>query len=232
MQAPGKKKRSPHIFKNQESKDRFATNSQLLESGKLSCKNHASTPAVALCDYCGYGICKECGVVYGSKMYCKEDAEFLLKRARTGLEGNRRGVPISLAAVISVFNGLWAVSVGFLLMMIGMLGPVVKSSPIIASSVSGFTSYFGELYLFPPEQTLIVGSVSLIAGLIDMVSGYYIWKQSRTWAIIGVAAAIFGPLFTSGYLQLLAIAGVVAIVVLGLGIVKIGLVGLGWKRLR
>jgi len=220
------------VFKDAAARKRFVGNYHRLAAGKLACKNHLTVPAVAICNYCGYGICRECTVVFGLKRYCKEDGEMALKRARVGKESDQRGMALTVAAVLSEINGSWSTIVGFLLIFLGLLGPAAQGSSIVATSVQPFTKYFGEVLLFPPGQTLTVGFVSFLAGLIDVASGYYLWRRSKPWAVISLLAAISGPLLISSYLEILALAGVFTFVILGIAIVKIAFIGYGWRRLK
>jgi hypothetical protein len=170
--------------------------------------------------------------VYGLKRYCKEDAEKALKRDRVIVESTDRGLAITAASILSVTNGLFSVIVGFLLIILGLLGPAASGSSIVANSVEPFTKYFGQVLLFPTGQTVTVGFISFLAGFVDIASGYYLWRRSKLWAMISIIAAIVGPVLTSGYLEILALAGPFTFAILPIAVAKIGLIGYGWRHLE
>jgi len=74
--------------------------------------------------------------------------------------------------------------------------------------------------------------VVLLLGAVDMCAGYYLWRISKPWAVIAVAVSLLGGVMVGSYLEILALAGAFTFLWIATAVVKIGLIGQGWKHLR
>jgi hypothetical protein len=181
---------------------------------------------------CKRGVCKSCQVILDGKHYCKEHAEKRLVREERAEELQERGYAISLASILAVISGLSGVVVGFLLIIIGLLGSGAQNSSILNTTVGPFLNYFEAVSVYPSSETLIVGFVTFMAGALGMVAGYFIWRRSKNAAILSVILAIFGEILLFSYLEVLALAGAFTFIHVILAVVRIVLIALGWKHLK
>jgi hypothetical protein len=181
---------------------------------------------------CKRGVCKSCQVILDGKHYCKEHAEKRLVREERAEELHNRGYVISLASILAVLSGLSGVVVGFLLIIIGLLGPDAQSSPVLSTTLGPFLNYFEAVTLYPSTETIVVGLVAFLSGAIGMVAGYFIWRRSKSAAILSVILAIFGEILVGTYFEVLALAGAFTFIHVVSAVVRILLIAYGWKHLK
>ena len=196
----------------------------------LRCYLHPNARAVTSCAVCHRPICSDCLVVVRGRRLCTHHAEAELEGGEIKETPGGRGVPLSVAAVLSVTNGSLAALGGFLLIIIGLLQPTT-SSDILKSSFEPFLKNFADVLLFPAGEALVAGFIVFMLGCIDVATAAFIWRRSKVGAVVSVFASITGVIMTGIYLELLALAGPYALAWIALGFVKIGSVVLGWKRL-
>jgi len=181
---------------------------------------------------CKRGVCRSCQVLVDGKHFCKEHAEKGLIREERTAAFHERGTAITLASLMAVLSGLSGVVVGFLLIIIGLLGPSAQNASILSTTLGPFLNYFQAVAVYPADQTLIVGLVAFLSGSIGIGAGYFLWRRSKKAAILSAILAIFGEILVATYLEVLALAGAFTFVHLGLAIVRIVLIVLGWKHLK
>lgn len=197
----------------------------------MNCYQHPHTPAVGACSVCGRGLCKPCQVVLEGKRFCKRDAEKQLLREDRAAGLKKRGFELTFASVLAVLDGLSGIVVGFLLTIIGILGPSARTSSLVSNTVAPFLNYFAAVLQFSPTNALFVGILIMSLGSIDVVTGFYLWQRSRAAAILSVCTAVLGIGAVASYLVILALAGVFVFVWVISAIVKIALIGYRWDRL-
>jgi hypothetical protein len=198
----------------------------------VKCYNHPDRNAVGVCTVCKRGVCGDCEVILEGRHYCKEHAEKRLVREERTAGLQERGIPITLASLLAVFSGLAGVVVGFLLIIIGLLGPSAQSSSILSTTLGPFLNYFQAVSAYPPDQTLLVGLVAFLSGSVGIGAGYFLWRRSKNAAMLSVALAIFGEILVATYLEVLALAGAFTFLHVTLAIVRIFLIAFGWKHLK
>jgi len=181
---------------------------------------------------CNKLLCRECLVVVEGKGYCKPHGERLLEREGRVASLKRRGTAISLASVLAVLDGLAGVVVGFLLIILGLLGPTAGNSPILSNTVEPLTSYFANVVTFPSSETLGVGFVLMILGTVDIIAGYYIWGRLKVAAIASVAVTSIAGGLLGAYLVILALAGAFTYAYIVSAVIKLVAIGYGWRHLR
>ncbi|MDA4132874.1 MAG: DUF2180 family protein, partial [Thaumarchaeota archaeon] len=158
----------------------------------MKCYVHPNVDAVGICSTCSRGVCRSCQVVVDGKGYCRRDAERLLLRKEQvpKARGRKRGIAISLAAVLAGLNGVAGLSIGFMIVIIWILGPLAVNSGLMASAMRPFLQNFVNVTLFPPGQAVIAGLAVTVIGMLDMVTGYYLWSRSRLMAVVSVGVSI------------------------------------------
>jgi hypothetical protein len=134
--------------------------------------------------------------------------------------------------VLAVVNGLAAVVVGFLLIIIGLLGPSAQSSPIVSSTVGPFLIYFSAVSQYSYTETVLVGFVAFVAGSIAIAAAYGIWRQSKKAASVPIVVAVLGEVLAVTYLVILALAVDFTILYTALLALQILMTVYGWKHLK
>lgn len=198
----------------------------------MKCYNHPDVDAVGVCAWCKRPVCKSCQVIMEGHRFCKEHAEKRLIREDRAASFKKRGRALTLASIFAETNGLAGGIVGFLLIVIGLLGPSAKGSAVIASSVGQFLDYFNAVTNYPAGETLTVGFTTFVAGSIGMVAGYFLWRQSKLAAVVSVILAVFGEVLIGTYLEILALAGPFTFVWMGTALFRIVMIAVGWKHLK
>lgn len=197
----------------------------------MRCYVHPTVPAVGLCSVCRRGVCKDCQVVLEGKRFCKRDAEMQLEKEERTAASKKRAFEVSLAAVIAFLDGMAGMVVGFLLALIGILGPSARSSPVVATTVAPFLNYFAAVLEFSSTNAVSVGLIALALGCMDVAAGYYLWQNSRAAGVLAIVTAVAGAGLISSYLVILALAGVFVFVWVISAVVKIGLILYRWGSL-
>ena len=83
---------------------------------------------------------------------------------------------------------------GFLLPMIGLVGPSAATSPILFSTFSGLLNYFSAVMVYSSTQTLLVGLAALLLGSIGIAAGYFVWRRSTRGAILAAIVGFSGEI--------------------------------------
>lgn len=85
----------------------------------MKCKNHPETEAAGACVGCGAGVCEQCRLTLGGKMYCQECADRAIEQRPAGAPAAPR--PQAPGAVTSLVLAL----IGFVFVPAGIiLGPL------------------------------------------------------------------------------------------------------------
>lgn len=220
-----------YVFKDQAARRRFIANFRLLKAGKLLCKNHEDRKAVAICNYCGYGTCRECTVIFGLNRYCTDDAEVALKREKALKESGVRGPMITAASALSYVEGALTAGVGFLFLILGVMAPAAQSSSPYVGIWSGF-EYFNPVFLYPQATIIFLGGVLFSLGILDLAVGTYLWRRSRMAGIVEVVACILTVLIFVSFSAVFAVVALLLYALILLGVTEIGAIVAGWSHLR
>jgi hypothetical protein len=145
------------------------------------------------------------------------------------MEFRRRA--ITFGAVFAFLDGLAGAVVGFLLIIIGLLGPEAQASYSFTSILQPFFTYFANVLEFPASQALEIGLLAFVLGLVDIMAGFLILRRSRIAGITAIVISVLGGLLVGSYLVILALAGIFTYVYVISAFVKVILIGLGWKYL-
>ena len=121
-----------------------------------------------------------------------------------------RKTAITIAAAFATLNGVAGAVVGFLLLVIGLLGPQAQNSYSLTPSLQPFFTYFGDVLNFPASQAVDVGLVAIGAGLLEIFAAILMLRRSRIAGMIAIATSILGGFLINSYLVILALAGVFA----------------------
>lgn len=229
MQVPEKK--TPTV-RDAAAKQRFAKNFELLQAGRLRCKNHPEAVAFGVCSLCGAGTCKGCTVAIGSKRYCTADAESLLKRARTSTESAKRAVVITASSVFSYAEGAIAGGLGFLYIVLGMMSPSMQDQYGSSSVIAPSFAFFKQVFAYPSGTVMALGTVFFIAGLADIGVGYFLWRSSKVAGafalVLAANAAITGAIFVPVF----SVVAPLLYLLMAMAALSAGGVIAGWARLK
>ena len=198
---------------------------------QLRCYNHPAHRAVGVCSICKRGICSSCQVIFKGRRFCKDDADLLRKKQVDTVKAQRRKNAISAGAILAFFDGMAGAVVGFLLVVIGLIGPEAQASYSLTNTLQPFFTYFANVLAFPPSQALAVGLFIFGIGLLDMFAAVGIIKQSRLAGVIAIAVSVLGGVAVGSYLVILALAGFFTYVYIISAVIKVMLIGFGWKHL-
>lgn len=229
MQVPDRRAPAPQ---GAEAKRRFTKNFELLQAGRLRCKNHANLVAFGVCSYCGMGTCKECTVAVGSKRYCTADAEKVLKRARVVQDTMGRSPIIVAAALLSCAEGAIAGGLGFLYLVLGLLAPSMQQNSAAASVITASFAFFKPVFAFPSGTIMALGVVVFAAGLIDIGVGFFLWKSSKAAGVFAVVLAVNSALTGGIFLPVFSVVSPLLYLLIGVAAANAGTVIAGWSRLR
>ncbi len=203
------------------------------------CYVHPERRAVAVCAVCNRGVCRLCRATFNGRNYCRSDAETLQvkdavklqKKAQLTPHTRFRRAAIYVAAVLAVLNGLAGAVVGFLLIVIGLVGHEPNASYSFTPVLQAFFTYFADVLKFPASQALDVGLLAFGAGIVDMSISMFLLRGSRAAGIAGIVVSILGGFVINTYLVVLALAGIFAYVYLVSSALKAVLIVLGRKYL-
>ena len=85
----------------------------------MKCKNHPDAEAVGACVGCGAGVCEQCRLMLGGKVYCQECADRAVEQSSAGAPAAPR--PQAPGAVTSLVCAI----IGFAIWPLGIiLGPI------------------------------------------------------------------------------------------------------------
>ncbi|MGA2200077.1 MAG: hypothetical protein ABSG45_09085 [Nitrososphaerales archaeon] len=204
---------------------------QPARTSQTHCYIHPERRSVAVCVVCKRGVCRLCSRVSKGRNFCPPDAAMLQRNYQRTSRAQFRRNAITLAAILAFLNGAGVSVVGFLLIIIGLLGPQAQSAYSLTPALQPFFTYFANVLDFPPSQTFGVGLFAFVIGLVDIFAGILLLRRSRIAGIISILVSILGIFVVSTYLVVLAVAGVFAYVHVVTSSLKALLVGLGWKHL-
>jgi len=119
---------------------------------EMKCYNHPGVGAVGRCAICARPLCRDCIVVVDGKRYCKEDAATLLARQQRADSTRRSVVALTTASVLAALDGLSGIVVGFLLIILGLLGPASSNPYILSNTVEPLLQYFANVIVFPASH--------------------------------------------------------------------------------
>ncbi len=200
-------------------------------TAQLRCYYHPAHRAVGVCSVCKRGVCNSCQVIFRGRRFCKDDAALLRgKEQRTSKTQLRRN-EITLGAIFAFLDGVAGAVVGFLLVIIGLIGPQAQTSYSFTSTLQPFFTYFANVLDFPATQALEVGLFIFCLGLLDIFAGVGMLRRSRVAGILAIGISILGGVAVGSYLVILALAGFFTYVYLVSAVAKIVLIGLGRKYL-
>ena len=198
---------------------------------QLRCYNHPAHRATGVCSICKRGVCSSCQVIFRGRRFCREDADMLRKKQVDTVKAQRRKNAISAGAILAFLDGMAGAVVGFLLIVIGLIGPQAQSSYSLTSTLQPFFTYFANVLAFPSSQALEVGLFIFAIGLLDMFAAVGMIKRSRVAGAISITVSILGGVAVGSYLVILALAGVFTYAYIVSAVIKVGLIGFGWKYL-
>jgi hypothetical protein len=170
-------------------------------------------------------------VIFRGRRFCKDDAALLRKQQVDTVKAHRRKIAVEAGAVLAFLDGMAGAVVGFLLVVIGLIGPEAQTSYSLTNTLQPFFTYFANVLEFPPSQALEVGLLIFAIGLLDMFAAVGMIKRSRVAGVISIAVSILGGVAVGSYLVILALAGFFTYVYIVSAVIKVGLIGFGWKHL-
>ncbi|MGA2664612.1 MAG: hypothetical protein ABSF83_06695 [Nitrososphaerales archaeon] len=195
------------------------------------CYIHPDRRAVGTCVVCRRGVCRLCFVEFKGKNFCSPDAELLRKKEQPTRMMRFKKTAITAASGLAVINGVSGAVVGFLLLVIGLIGPEAHSSATLTPALQPFFTYFANVLTFPASEALAIGLFAFVIAIVDIITGVLMIKQSRLAGIVSIAVAIVGGLLINSYLIILALAGAFTYIHIVLSTIKAILIGIGWDRL-
>jgi hypothetical protein len=177
----------------------------------LKCYVHPDVDAVGVCSACKRPICRSCVRLADDKVYCKRDYGRMGDGAKEADAYARRGAAITLAAVLAYLGGVIGMAGGFLLAILGVLGPEIPQASSAVPSLQPVFGYFAVITALPATAVIEVGVFVLVIGTADVGAGYYLWQCSRAAAVVTVAASILGATLTLVYLGAGTVGGSIAL---------------------
>lgn len=197
----------------------------------IPCQDHPGRAAVGICAICKRGVCVSCRVLIKGKSFCRADAEILQKNehlTRSLLIG--RGT-IRAASGLDFVDGVAGAVLGFLLLILGLIGPQAKTSATIAAELQPFFATFEKVLTYPASLALAIGLFAFMLGVVDMMAGILLFGHSRVAGVISILVSTLWILMIANYPIIFAVAGVFTYGILALVLVKIGLIVVGWNEL-
>lgn len=163
----------------------------------MKCYVHHNADAVGVCTSCGRGVCRRCAVRVGGKIYCKEDARTGFSKTTVAValavQAPHRGVGVMLGSIFSYLLGGISGLVGCLLIFSAIItGGSGNSSFFSLSLFTGDLAFLGSLQNYPSSTVTTIGIVTLIFGFFGIAAGYYIWRPSKTGAVMAIAFGVLG----------------------------------------
>src|SRR5208283_292473 len=128
-------------------------------------------------------------------------------------------------------DGMAGAVVGFLLIIIGLIGAQAQNSYSLTNTLQPFFTYFANVLEFPSSQALEVGLFIFTLGLLDIFAGVGMLKRSRLAGLLALGISVLGGIMVGSYLVILALAGFFTYVYLVSAVIKMGLIAVGWKHL-
>ena len=136
-------------------------------AAQLRCYTHPAHRATGVCTICKRGVCSSCQVISKGRRFCRDDADMLRKKQVDTVKAQRRKNAISAGAILAFLDGTAGAAVGFLLVVIGLVGPEAQTSYSLTDTLQPFFTYFANVLAFPPSQAMEVGL--FIFGLASLV---------------------------------------------------------------
>ena len=202
-------------------------------SAQMGCHIHPNRRAVDVCSVCKRGVCSSCLVVFKGRSFCKSDAEILRRKELHPVSAQPRKTAIGAAAFIAVVDGAAGAIVGFVLIILGLIGPQAQNFDSLSSELQPFFSYFANVLNsnFPASQTLEIGLIAFMLGMGDMMAGMLLVKRSRIAGMATIVISIMWGVLVGSYFVILALAGILTYVGIAFAFAKIGLVVYAWRYL-
>ncbi len=200
-------------------------------AAQLHCYNHPAHRATGVCAICKKGVCSSCQVIFKGRRFCREDADMLRKKQVDTVKAQRRKNAISAGAILAFLDGMAGAVVGFLLVVIGLIGPEAQTSYSLTNTLQPFFTYFANVLAFPPSQALDVGLFIFGIGLLDMFAAVGLIKRSRVAGVVAIAVSVLGGVSVGSYLVILALAGIFTYAYIVSAVIKVGLIAYGRKYL-
>ncbi len=180
----------------------------------LKCFVHGAEEAVGVCTRCGKAVCSNCTANITDKIYCKADIQ-----TNTQVTKQQRGTAITTASIIFYTFGTLEVISGLIIVAV-----------LASASASDLLFYYAESSL--GILSIILGGLSVIIGIADIIAGRLLWNGERKGGILGFVTLGIGiglsvP-FATGVPEFSAFA-VIGII---LSISAFTLIAKGWRRLR
>ncbi len=196
----------------------------------MNCYIHPDVDAVGVCSTCKRGICRPCVRVADGKVYCKRDYTRATRTGKGTAADMGRGVAITVAAVFAYLEGVAGMAGGFLLAILGILGPEI---PQASSAVPSLQPVFGysAVTVLPATAVIEAGVLILVLGTADVGAGHYLWQRSIAAAVATVVVSILGAVLTLVYLGAGTVGGSIVLGYAGLVFVKTLAIVAGRKHL-
>lgn len=139
--------------------------SYTLKMEPMKCYVHMGKDAVGICSVCGQGVCENCAVKIGGKLYCREcaDKEFAGKK-----EAVEKPMGINLLAILFGLGGAFSLLEGMI-----AIGSVRRLIMLGYTDEMAFT----EAYLW--------GAIPMILGVMLLVASYSLWNLKRWGGFLG-----------------------------------------------
>jgi hypothetical protein len=199
---------------------------------QMGCYLHPNRRAVAMCPICKRGLCGSCEVLIKGRAFCKADAGILVRREQQTKSAQLRGAAITTAAIFDFLDGLGGAVVGFLLIVLGLIGPQAHTAFTLSQGFQQIITYFDNVLGFPPSQALALGLFGFMIGVIDLIGGIMLLRRSRWGALISIFASVTWALLISGSAIVMATVGIFGYFGLVVVIAKLPLIGFGWRQLN
>lgn len=151
----------------------------------MKCYVHQSADAIGVCSECGQGVCDNCAVRMGGKLYCKADADRVFsKRKYDGGPLLSRPMRVSISTVLFLLYGAVGVGLGVIFVVGGFATGLIASIPVY--------SLFNTGVAFASLGLLGFGSLLLAMGVFSVVSGVWLWRMQIWGAAAGSVLLIMG----------------------------------------
>jgi len=110
----------------------------------MHCFNHESVAAIAICKFCGRGICRECAIVQPQGIYCSPDCKVATEETENAVEVNRR--LLQKAPTSTFVSAALELAVGILFLALTQFPFLGGASPVLV--VMGLLLILAAVYHF------------------------------------------------------------------------------------
>jgi len=187
----------------------------------VKCYAHPEKEAVGVCRECGKGICEACAVEVSGRLYCRACIGKVKVEERRVAKPERATV-ITVASILFFVFGALGIASSILLISLGTLLSSLPGTHPLWSMVRGWLSLSASILI-------IIGLVSLLTSVLDIVAGYWLWRSLKVGGVLGIISCALGIFLSMPFVALDVVSTSIGIII---NIALIVLIAVGWNTLK